>query len=841
MFNVTRPWWCFSHALQLPRKFVQFLPPLLVSNLLDFLQNPKAPMTIGYKLMLLAALRMICDKYTQSLYLFSVSNEGTQPAILGAQSLVLRKLQTMSPRARVAISASEVQTLFAKMEGFTGALSMPGQAKVLLEVATLPVGFFFLWRLFGFAAIAASAAIGAAVIALVAKVGDQKTKSEQKLRSLRKKQEAVLNELASNLPIWKLYGWADYFVERLNVLTIEMETVGRWNAFWKSLSDVLPNAIGPTSVLMSVGINVLLGGQVELVKLLTAGSYISIISSSMQMVTDSRQQWRDLCAECANIDEMFELPDADPLRRSSDGAIRLDHAAFGWPTKPPARYAIVASDAVCAPLTSTRASVVLRQGDVVESVDGQKNDDSVRVRTKDGQADGWIKTSALKQLPDVKIEDWPAPPPGIADVNLCITQGELVLVSGPVASGKSTLLQSLVGNTEMLGGSLEVPHSVAFQPQSPILFDQTIRANILFGIADDDANETYVQQALQASTLTLDMDDPESTLHAKRELTSAGQNGSELSGGQQARVALARCIYAALAGSECVILDDPIKALDPHTAAKCWDNMKEIMAGKTRVMVVNSQMLQRFASDKAVSRLIIIEHAGDGTPGRISYNGKPSEMPISLQQSLGAGYAMLDEPPQVEAESDDNTAAMAPQATATVEKGPPSSKKEAKIATESLGTKHDRIIRDKRSAKPAKSEKDDSKKDGETKKLSIAAAVTAYCLRMGPWIVVSACGNVLSQTAGLALFWWNEKWALDSWGLGFKTNYVIAVGFMVGAQLAKLFQGVTDGAGREVASKSIRLDTNEKLSVLAMPYLVRRRHSSFLLLWSCTPSVLSPW
>jgi hypothetical protein len=125
-------------------------------------------------------------------------------------------------------------------------------------------------------------------------------------------------------------------------------------------------------------------------------------------------------------------------------------------------------------------------------------------------------------------------------------------------------------------------------------------------------------------------------------------------------------------------------------------------------------------------------------------------MPISLQQSLGAGYAMLDEPPQVEADSDDNTAEMAPQATATVEKGPPSSKKEAKIATESPGTKHDRIIRDKRSAKPAKSEKDDSKKDGETKKLSIAAAVTAYCLRMGPWIVVSACGNVLSQTASIS-------------------------------------------------------------------------------------------
>ena len=53
-----------------------------------------------------------------------------------------------------------------------------------------------------------------------------------------------------------------------------------------------------------------------------------------------------------------------------------------------------------------------------------------------------------------------------------------------------------------------------------------------------------MQESLDASTLSMDMDDPESTLHAKRELTGAGQNGSELSGGQQARVALARCFYA---------------------------------------------------------------------------------------------------------------------------------------------------------------------------------------------------------------------------------------------------------------------------------------------------------
>ena len=72
------------------------------------------------------------------------------------------------------------------------------------------------------------------------------------------------------------------------------------------------------------------------------------------------------------------------------------------------------------------------------------------------------------------------------------------------------------------------------------------------------------------------------------------------------------------------------------------------MAGKTRVLVVNSQMLQRFASDPAVDRLILIENApaagtaavGGGGVGRIAYSGKPWGVPPSLQARLGDGYAL---------------------------------------------------------------------------------------------------------------------------------------------------------------------------------------------------------
>ena len=217
--------------------------------------------------------------------------------------MILEKLQSMSPRARCAVSSAEVQTLFSKMETFTSALSTPGQARMLLDIASMPLGYFFLYRLYGVPAIAVSIVANIAITALTARMTTQKSRSEAKLRELSKQQESILHELAGNLPIWKFYGWSHFFIAKLCVqcrescilvcpsspspsslgvkrtdrrvqcsqlfcrfmwpcrdsLALEMERVGRWTATWQTIAWVLPSSIGPTAVLISVGINVLLG------------------------------------------------------------------------------------------------------------------------------------------------------------------------------------------------------------------------------------------------------------------------------------------------------------------------------------------------------------------------------------------------------------------------------------------------------------------------------------------------------------------------------------------------------------------------------------------------------
>lgn len=365
------PWWVYTHAMQVPRKFVQFLPPLMVHSLLDFLQDKTAP-SVGYQLTALAAIRMVCDKLSQAHYLFSANNAGAIRASYGAKALVLAKVQSISPRGRVVISAAEIQTLLQKMESFAHALCIPGQSRIALDLASLPIGYFQLYRLFGVPAIAVSISANFLITALTARVSAQKTKAEQKRRELLKQQEAKLNELASHLPIWRLYGWGDMFITKLNQLTEQLQTQGKWVNVWEKLAQVLPSTIGPVAVLLSVGIFKVMGNALVLADLLAAGSYIQIISSSMEWYTNARQMWKDMAAECTNLDRLFALPDGEPMERSDDGTINVSGASFGWPAPPPAS-------------------------------------------------------------PDDHPDDWPAPPPMIADIELLIQPGELVLISGPVA------------------------------------------------------------------------------------------------------------------------------------------------------------------------------------------------------------------------------------------------------------------------------------------------------------------------------------------------------------------------------------------------------------------------
>ncbi len=132
---------------------------------------------------------------------------------------------------------------------------------------------------------------------------------------------------------------------------------------------------------------------------------------------------------------------------------------------------------------------------------------------------------------------WPGiPHPVLQDISLNFPVG-LTVICGKVAAGKTALLQGLLGELDRLGGRVNIPNGViGYCAQSPWLQSMNIRENILFSAPFE---EIRYKQVLDACALTEDL---ASFQHG--DLSNIGENGIGLSGGQKARVALARAVYS---------------------------------------------------------------------------------------------------------------------------------------------------------------------------------------------------------------------------------------------------------------------------------------------------------
>ncbi|KXT12621.1 hypothetical protein AC579_4220 [Pseudocercospora musae] len=199
---------------------------------------------------------------------------------------------------------------------------------------------------------------------------------------------------------------------------------------------------------------------------------------------------------------------------------------------------------------------------------------------------------------------WPgASEPVLKEVNLSFPEG-LSVVFGEVASGKTALLQALLGELDMLEGQLiRPPEPTGYCAQTPWLQSMSIRENILFSAPYE--GERY-QAVLDACALTPDLAE-----FKAGDLSLIGENGIGLSGGQRARVALARAVYSR---TKILLLDDPLAALDQQTAEsivqKCFTG--PLLQGRTTVLVTHRTDLVRDVADQLIEltngKAAIIDH-----------------------------------------------------------------------------------------------------------------------------------------------------------------------------------------------------------------------------------------
>jgi len=167
--------------------------------------------------------------------------------------------------------------------------------------------------------------------------------------------------------------------------------------------------------------------------------------------------------------------------------------------------------------------------------------------------------------------------PTLQNVSLSATCGEFVGVTGPVGGGKTSLLMTILGELPVSSGYVSCTGKMAFVSQTPWVFSGTLRENIVFGMRFD--KEKY-NKVIELCDLGEDIAN-----FPKRDLTEIGQRGAILSGGQRARVSLARAIYS---DADIYLLDDPLSAVDAKVGKHLFDKcIKEFLAGRVRILATH--------------------------------------------------------------------------------------------------------------------------------------------------------------------------------------------------------------------------------------------------------------
>ncbi|KAM4788296.1 ATP-binding cassette sub-family C member 4 isoform 9-T9 [Cyanocitta cristata] len=219
--------------------------------------------------------------------------------------------------------------------------------------------------------------------------------------------------------------------------------------------------------------------------------------------------------------------------------------------------------------------------------------------------------------------------PALQQISFTVRRGELLAVIGPVGAGKSSLLSAVLGELPTDKGLINVTGRIAYVSQQPWVFSGTVRSNILF---DKEYEKEKYEKVLKVCALKKDLE-----LLANGDLTVIGDRGATLSGGQKARVNLARAVYQ---DADIYLLDDPLSAVDAevgrHLFEKC---ICQALHQKISVLVTHQLQYLR-----AANQILILkdgENALAAVPEESRHEGKINFKVYRKYFTAGANYFVI--------------------------------------------------------------------------------------------------------------------------------------------------------------------------------------------------------
>jgi ABC-type multidrug transport system fused ATPase/permease subunit len=349
--------------------------------------------------------------------------------------------------------------------------------------------------------------------------------SQEGLMKARDQRTALMNEVLQGIRMLKFMAWERPFETRVNKIRREELAWQRRNFQIEIAFDVLW-AFTPilVTIVSFVHYTVIRGEKLTPAVAFTSIAVFDELRFALNALPETFIQALQGFVSCRRIEKYMTTAEVDAVTDFDGGDVVLTNATFTWP--------------------------------------------------KDDSASGTKSTAPT-----------PRPAFSLADLTLRFPKGKLSLICGRLGSGKSLLLSGLLGEADLVAGQARVPRSqpdtmsvsndgkpiadsdwllpgmVAYVPQQAWLQNASIKDNIVFS---SPWNRERYDAVIIACSLTNDLE-----ILEDGDETEIGEKGVNLSGGQKARVSLARAIYSR---ASTLYLDDVLSAVDAHTAHAIMEN-----------------------------------------------------------------------------------------------------------------------------------------------------------------------------------------------------------------------------------------------------------------------------
>lgn len=207
------------------------------------------------------------------------------------------------------------------------------------------------------------------------------------------------------------------------------------------------------------------------------------------------------------------------------------------------------------------------QSEIRKKSDGEKRGSKVVSLTPKVRLEGVYCKLLKSDTSSAQIKDVTL----LNDVSIEISSETLVMITGSVGSGKSSLLSTILhGELQISKGSITHFGNIAYVSDTPWVFPGTVRENILFGLPYE---EKWYAETIKACQLERDF-----KRFPDQDLSHIGEHGATISGGQRTRIALARAVYSR---ADIYLLDDPFSSLDAKVAENIFKSVfKGLLSGR---------------------------------------------------------------------------------------------------------------------------------------------------------------------------------------------------------------------------------------------------------------------